>query len=193
MSISSVSRNVMRTQLTQRFASNEAQHQFVTQLFRDTPAGRFHGYHGTRLTALDGQLQQRQFEDRNQPIYLSTEHTALKYALRRLWSEHDGYSMYCPTYRVSDDQGVILAISSDTRPLQNDLSLHPHLFAYYYFPPGAKVSIDGAWLIDQAVSPTQQLKENSPYSRTLNELAVVTNRSRVTNFILRTIFKIPCY
>ncbi len=108
---------------------------------------RYKGYHGTLLERVgDEQIQSGKFDQRERRIYLADFETAKRYAEKR-----------CTGQKTP----VIVKISSETKPLWNEITLDGHGFtglgAYEYFPANAQVRIEAVYMVED--NQTQNPKE----------------------------------
>ncbi len=103
---------------------------------------RYRGYHGTLLESVgDEQIQHGKFDQRGNRIYVDGFDTAKRYAAKG-WS---------------DKTPVIVKISSETKPLWNEMTFDEYtcsgLGAYQYFPPNAQVRIDAVYVVEDNQTP----------------------------------------
>ncbi len=142
-----------------------------------TSKGKHRGFHGTSLGTLMrygiDQVARHSFKVIGQRIYFDSVGTAIEYALEdNYYDEKSGW--YGATREVRQgtevklEDGreatvlqlpVVLAISSNETPKENDPVKDPGLFKYHYFSGNEPVYIDGIWLLDHNLS-NQRMDEH---------------------------------
>ena len=167
--------------------SPDVKSHLITPIKVGEPRGFFSGKHGTSLGRVFKQIEKGELEDRGLSFYFDGVETAHEYALKQIWQDRDSWSMRWPVRRISDDLAVVLGVSSDTKPEKNDTEANPGLFDFHYFPPGAKVYIDCAYLIHECVTLKGVVQPGSLFYTSLDELKHIAPRSPVLNFFLRGI------
>ncbi|MBS0629400.1 MAG: hypothetical protein JSS30_04145 [Verrucomicrobia bacterium] len=171
-----------------------------------TSRGQHRGFHGTSLMTLMrygiGQLAERVFTPIGQRIYFDSVGTAIEYALednfydeKTHWLGGQRWVRQGMQVKLQDDREatvlnlpVVLAISSDEAPKENDPVKDPGLFKYHYFSGNEPVHIDGAWLLDHNLS-NQQLQERGGIK---DDIGVGTSR-RVAAAALRQVSGVVKY
>lgn len=139
--------------------------------------GKFRGFHGTSLQSLKEhgieQIFDKEFNPKGRRIYFDSIGTAIEYALKHNIYDAggDGWGprqlKRAGTELKAEDgapcllinQPVVLAISSDETPSENDPVKEPHLHKYHYFSGKNPVHIDGMWLLHHNANEDSEIKK----------------------------------